>query len=78
MKKWQNTLIKGQREVHQEYYIYGPLEFIGTVGGTLGLFVGFSFYDFIAVVIDFMFKKMNISQSEATVHSVVTDRIMHC
>ena len=48
--------IQGNREVQQEYFIYGPLEFIGTVGGTLGLFVGFSFYDFIAIIIDFLFK----------------------
>ena len=57
-----NTLIQGQREVHQEYYIYGPLEFIGTVGGTLGLFIGFSFYDFIVAIIDFTFKKFSINQ----------------
>ena len=47
-----NMVIEGSREVRTEYLIYDPLTFIGTVGGTLGLFVGFSFYDFVVMFID--------------------------
>ena len=45
------------REVNKEYLIYDTLSLIGTVGGTLGLFVGFSFYEFFLVVIDFFLDK---------------------
>ena len=46
------------REIHIEYLIYDTLSLIGTIGGTLGLFVGFSFYDFLAMIIHFAFKKI--------------------
>ena len=36
--------MQGNKEIHREYLVYDPLDFIGTVGGTLGLFVGFSFF----------------------------------
>ena len=40
-------------QFHQEYLIFDTLSLIGTVGGTLGLFVGFSFYYFVVMLIDF-------------------------
>ena len=40
--------------INQEYFIYEPLNLVGTVGGTLGLFLGFSFYDFFAMNIDWV------------------------
>ena len=45
------------KEVNQEYLIpnsqyYDTLSLIGTVGGTLSLFLGFSFYSFIIALID--------------------------
>ena len=46
------------REIHIEYLIYDTLSLIGTIGGTLGLFVGFSFYDFLAMIIHFVFQKI--------------------
>ena len=52
--------MQGNREIQQEYLVYEPLDFIGTVGGTLGLFVGFSFYDFIAMIIDQLFDNFQI------------------
>ena len=45
------------REMNKEYLIYDVWNLIGTIGGALGLFVGFSFYDFVLVVLDFLFKK---------------------
>ena len=52
--------MQGNKEIHREYLVYDPLDFIGTVGGTLGLFVGFSFYDFIAMIIDLLFDNFKI------------------
>ena len=52
--------MQGNKEIHREYLVYDPLDFIGTVGGTLGLFVGFSFYDFLSMIIDVFFDKMKM------------------
>ena len=48
------------REINKEYLIYDTLSLIGTVGGTLGLFVGFSFYDFLVMIIHFILKKIEV------------------
>ena len=32
---------------YEEYLLYDFSELVGSVGGTLGLFIGFSFYDMI-------------------------------
>ena len=52
--------IGATRERQTEYFIYDTLSIVGTVGGTLGLFVGFSFYDFISMLIDMFFDKLKI------------------
>ena len=44
--------------MNREYLIYDVWSLIGTVGGALGLFVGFSFYDFVSLVIDFICKRL--------------------
>ena len=41
-------------EVNQEYIIYDVTGFIGSIGGTLGLFIGFSFRDVLEAVLDFL------------------------
>ena len=41
----------------QEYYIYDTIGFISSVGGTLGLFIGFSFYDAINKFLDYIMQK---------------------
>ena len=43
--------------LYQEYYIYDAFSFIGNVGGSLGLFIGFSYTDFLGRILDFVFKK---------------------
>ena len=43
--------------LYQEYYIYDAFSFIGNVGGSLGLFIGFSYTDFLGKILDFVFKK---------------------
>ena len=45
------------REYNREYLIYDTLSLIGTAGGTLGLFVGFSFYDFVTMIMKYLFSK---------------------
>ena len=52
--------IGATRERQTEYFIYDTLSMVGTIGGTLGLFVGFSFYNFISMVIDLFFDKLKI------------------
>ena len=51
------------REINKEYLIYDTLSLIGTVGGTLGLFVGFSFYDFLVMITHFVLKKIEVMVS---------------
>ena len=46
--------------INQEYLIsstYDTLSLIGNIGGTLGVFFGFSFYNTFAMIIDFFAKK---------------------
>ena len=41
---WMDYLfLSGYVEVHQEYLVYEIDDVIGSIGGTLGLFIGFSF-----------------------------------
>ena len=42
---------RGEIEVLEEYLIYEITSVIGSIGGTLGLFVGFSFFDISAKLI---------------------------
>ena len=43
-------------KLQEEYLIYGIVDLIGIVGGNLGLFIGFSFYDVIKCVLDIFWK----------------------
>ena len=45
----------------EEYLLYDFLALVGSVGGTLGLFVGFSFYDFVLKITNIMPFHENIS-----------------
>ena len=46
------SYISNEIQVQQEYFIYGIDELIGSVGGILGLFIGFSFVDFLLKIIN--------------------------
>ena len=62
MKSKKNTFFMildmgANREVNTEYLIYDLLSLIGTIGGTLSLFIGFSFYDLFVAIIDYSIEK---------------------
>ena len=40
------------RTVHDEVYILDGIGLLGSLGGSLGLFIGFSFFGYIANIID--------------------------
>ena len=40
--------------LYKEYYVYDSNSFIGNVGGSLGLFIGFSYVDFIGKLLDYI------------------------
>ena len=40
-------------KVHKKYEVYDFSGIVGTVGGSLGLFIGFSFMDFMLMLINF-------------------------
>ena len=42
------------RTVHDEVYILDDIGLLGSLGGSLGLFIGFSFYGYIANIIDIL------------------------
>ena len=52
-----------ERKVYQEYYIYDGLAMVGSIGGSLGLFIGFSFFDFLCLVLDFLCEKYQGQQN---------------
>ena len=41
-------------KIQEEYLVYNAVDLVGIVGGNLGLFIGFSFYDKIKQVITFV------------------------
>ena len=50
---WMDFLfLSGYVEVHQEYLLYEIDDVIGSIGGTLGLFIGFSFLGILKNVIE--------------------------
>ena len=59
-------------KVHEEYLLYNTIGMIGSIGGTLGLFVGFSFFNVALFVIDFM-QKLIGKKNEIEVSQTVDD-----
>lgn len=43
-----------------EYLIYDGIGMFGSIGGSLGLFVGFSLFDSICFLLDYVFKIINV------------------
>ena len=51
---WKYIFPSKQSKVYNEYLVYDLIGMIGIIGGTFGLFIGFSFKDFILDIIDFL------------------------
>ena len=47
-------IAKGKMNVYEEYLIYDVKGMVGSIGGTLGLFIGFSFYNVIGYLMGFL------------------------
>ena len=46
-------------KIHQkEYLIYDGIGMFGSIGGSLGLFVGFSLFDSLCFIMDFVYRKI--------------------
>ena len=45
---WNNT------QINEQYLVYDFAGFLGSVGGTIGLFIGFSFYDTLVIIIKYL------------------------
>ena len=43
-------------KIQEEYLVYSSVDLIGNIGGTLGLFLGYSFYDNLKIIFNFMKK----------------------
>ena len=57
---WSYTFTSEFTDVFEEYLVYDTTGIIGSVGGTLGLFVGFSFRDVIFYLIDYLKDFINL------------------
>ena len=49
--------------IYQEYLIYDGIGMIGSVGGTLGMFIGFSFSNAISSTLNFLQLNLNINRN---------------
>jgi hypothetical protein len=43
--------------INEEYLIYDIYSFVGSVGGYMGLFIGFSFFDFGVMIVNYLIDK---------------------
>ena len=50
------SLSTDEVKVQEEYLIYSEVDLVGIIGGTMGLFIGFSFFDIINDVIAYVTK----------------------
>ena len=49
--------------IYQEYLIYDGIGMIGSVGGTLGMFIGFSLSNTISSILNFLQLNLNIKRN---------------
>ena len=59
---WISIGLGANQHVYKEYLVRDTLALIGTVGGTLGLFIGFSFFDAFSIMIDFILQRLNLTK----------------
>ena len=57
MGDWYMTFLTSELTFIEEYLIYDFIGMVGSIGGTLGLFIGFSFMDLFFWIVNILFKK---------------------
>ena len=57
--QWSIMMASNKTQVYQEYVVYDAMGLVGNIGGTLGLFLGFSFRHFILMSIDYLRNHFN-------------------
>ena len=53
--------VTSEKIIHKEYLIYDGIAMFGSIGGSLGLFIGFSLFDSICLIIDSVLKIMKVT-----------------
>ena len=64
--------------VDEEYLIYDFVAMIGAIGGTLGLFIGFSFFDSCGFIISYLeqgFEKLSRKRDKKVVPSTIVREV---
>ena len=51
------TLASKKRNVYEEVLMIDEIDLVGSLGGSLGLFVGFSLFDSLSLVLECVLKK---------------------
>ena len=59
-KTWYYIFSSKYVKVQKEYLLYDITGFVGSIGGTLGLFIGFSFRDVIDMVLNYL-KRLSLT-----------------
>ena len=49
--------VTNEKTFYKEYLVYDAIGMIGSIGGSLGLCVGFSIFDTLCMFVDFVWKK---------------------
>ena len=65
----------GTVTLHEEYIIIDFYGMVGIVGGTLGLFVGFSFFDVITFLISFFQKLYQLIRKRNSIDKIAPSEI---
>ena len=64
---------------NKEYLIYDDIGMFGSIGGSLGLFLGFSLFDTLCMIVDFILRKINqkiTSQNAPIIPPEITPEIV--
>ena len=64
-------------DYQDEVWVQEPYNFIGTVGGSLGLFIGFSYTGFIEKILDYFIRDNRITNLGPSIHLSSSTRPSH-
>ena len=53
-------IVTPEKIFYKEYLVYDGIGMFGSIGGSLGLFVGFSILDSLFSMFEFLLKKLNV------------------